>query len=104
MQLTSITGEPAVPAELENPAIAPSLPITPGDLNKLARRVPNKEMELLIEICDRARRNMAVTRTALLLCAASGSRIARMLDQDPLPAVTQKVADRLRQLRERDGL
>jgi hypothetical protein len=91
-------------AELDHPATSPELPIEAGDLDKLARWVPKKEMALLLDICDRARRDPDLTRPALLLCSAYGKRVARMLDQDPFPAVTQRIADRLRQLREQSGL
>jgi hypothetical protein len=104
MQLRSTTGDTARLPELENAAGGPDLPVAPGDLEKLARWVPKKEMALLIEICDRARRDPDLTRPALLLCSAYGEKVARMLDQDPFPTVTQKIADRLQQLRERNGL
>jgi hypothetical protein len=97
------TGEPPAEAELK-PASAPGLPVAPGDLEKLARWVPEKEMALLVEICERAQRDPDLTRPALLLCSAYGKSVARMLDQDPFPTVTQKIADRLQQLRERNGL
>jgi hypothetical protein len=79
-------------------------PVMAGDLDKLARWVPEKEMALLIEICERARRDPELTRPALLLCAAYGDKVARMLDQDPFPNVRQKIAARLQELRERNGL
>jgi len=104
MQLRSSTSEPVRQPELENSSTAPGLPVGPGDLEKLARWVPTKEMALLVEICDRARHDPDLARPALLLCSAYGKRVARMLDQDPFPAVTRKIADRLHQLRERNGL
>jgi hypothetical protein len=104
MQLRSTNGEPVRQPELENAAMAPDLPVAPGDLEKMARWVPKKEMALLTEICDRARRDPDLTRPALLLCSAYVKKVARMLDQDPLPTVTRKIADRLQQLRERNGL
>lgn len=84
--------------------MASDLPIGPGDLEKLARWVPKKEMALLVEICERARRDPDLARPALLLCSAYGKKVARMLDQDPFPTVTRRIADRLRQLREQNGL
>jgi hypothetical protein len=84
--------------------MASDLPIAPGDLAKLARWVPGKEMTLLIEICDRARRDPDLTRPALLLCLAYAKKVARMLDQDPFPAITQKIEDRLQEPRGRNGL
>ena len=104
MQLRSSTSEPAGQSELENSAMASDLPIGPGDLEKLARWVPKKEMALLVEICERARRDPDLARPALLLCSAYGKKVARMLDQDPFPTVTRRIADRLRQLREQNGL
>jgi hypothetical protein len=61
-------------------------------------------MELLIEICERAQRDPDLMRPALLLCAAYGESVARMLDQDPFPSVNRKIADRLSQLRAKNGL
>jgi len=61
-------------------------------------------MALLSEICDRASSDPDLMRPALLLCAAYAQRVARMLDQDPLPALTRKINDRLDQLREKHGL
>jgi hypothetical protein len=104
MQLTSSASEPARQSELENSVVVPDFPVGSGDLKKLARWVPEKEMALLVEICERARRDPDLARPALLLCSAYGTRVARMLDQDPFPTVTQKIADRLQQLRERNGL
>jgi hypothetical protein len=90
--------------ELENPATTLELPITPEDLAGLARWVPPKEMALLIEICKRAQRDPDLSRPALLLCSAYGKEVARMLDQDPFPTVTRKIAEQLRQLRQQSGL
>jgi hypothetical protein len=104
MQLRSVTGETARLSELDDTASALELPFAAGDLDKLARWVPKKEMALLIEICDRARRDPDLTRAALFLCSAYGKNVARMLDQDPFPTATRKIADRLQQLRQRDGL
>lgn len=98
------TTDAARRAELDHHATSRELPIGAGDLGKLARWVPKKEMALLLDICDQARRDPDLTRPALLLCSAYGKRVARMLDQDPFPAVTQRIADRLRQLREQSGL
>src|SRR3984893_16394996 len=83
MQRRSSTSDPARQAELENPAVVSDLPVGSGDLTKLARWVPEKEMALLVEICERARRDPALARPALLLCSAYGMRAARMLDQHP---------------------
>jgi hypothetical protein len=85
-------------------AASHELPIEAGDLDKLARWVPKKEMALLLDVCDRARRDPDLTRPALLLCSAYGKRVARMLDQDPFPVVTRRIADHLEQLREQSGL
>jgi hypothetical protein len=74
------------------------------ELEKLSRWVPKKEMALLVEICERARSDPDLTRPALLLCLAYIDRVARMLDQDPLPTVTARVKDQLQRLRERQGL
>lgn len=74
------------------------LPVAPADLDELARWVPKKEMSLLVELCERARRDPDLTRPALLLCWAYGQKVARMLDQDPFPSVTRKIADRLQEL------
>jgi hypothetical protein len=57
-----------------------------------------EEVELLIETCERARRDPDLTRPAPLLCGAYAERAARILDQDPFPGITRKIADRLRQL------
>jgi hypothetical protein len=74
------------------------LPVARADLDELARWVPKKEMSLLVELCERARRDPDLTRPALLLCWAYGQKVARMLDQDPFPSVTRKITDRLQEL------
>ena len=90
----------------DNPAdaAAADLPIGPSDLEKLARWVPEKEMGLLIELCEHARRDPDLARPALLLCSAYAKRVARMLDQDPFPTVTRQIAERLHQLSAKTGL
>jgi len=104
MQLGSTAGEPTPRSRPESSAEGSELPITLGDLEKLARWVPEKEMALLVEICERAQRDPDLTRPALLLCSAYGDRVARMLDQDPFPSVTRKIADHLSYLRSVNGL
>jgi hypothetical protein len=100
----SITGEPVgTPVSLTVPITA-DLPVGPTELEELGRWVPAKEMALLIEICDRAGGDPDLMRPALLLCSAYARRVARMLDQDPLPTLTRKIDDRLEQLREKHGL
>lgn len=76
----------------------------PDHLEKLARWVPKKEMALLLEICERAQRDPDLMRPALLLCAAYGERVARMLDQDPFPGITREIANRLEELCVENGL
>jgi hypothetical protein len=101
----STTGGPATSLELETLAAPePGPPVAPNDLEKLARWVPKKEMALLVEICERAQRDPDLARPALLLCSAYAERVARMLDQDPFPTVTRRIAERLQQLRARSGL
>ena len=80
------------------------LPVAPGDLEELGRWVPKKEMALVIDLCERARRDPDLARPALLLCWAYGQKVARMLDQDPFPSITRKIADGLQQLCSRSGL
>jgi hypothetical protein len=80
------------------------LPLDRMELEKLSRWVPAKEMALLVEICQRAHCDPELTRPALLLCLAYIDRVARMLDQDPIPNVTERVKDQLQRLRERQGL
>src|SRR5215468_11422770 len=104
MQLGSTAGEPTPRSRPESSAEGSELPITLGDLEKLARWVPEKEMALLVEICERAQRDPDLTRPALLLCSAYAKRVARMLDQDPFPTVTWQIAERLLHLRAKDGL
>jgi hypothetical protein len=104
MQPRSTTGEAARQPELDHAVMARDFPLAPGDLEKLARWVPKKEMALLIEICDRARHDPDLARPALILCSAYGKKVARMLDQDPFPTVTKKIKDQLQQLREKNGL
>jgi hypothetical protein len=74
------------------------LPVAPADLDEFARWVPKKEMALLVELCERARRDPDLARPALLLCWAYGQKVARMLDQDPFPSLTRKIADGLQEL------
>ena len=104
MQLRSTAGEASMNSEAGDKTIAADLTVDRADLGKLARWVPAKEMALLLEIFDRAESDPDLTRPALLLCLAYAERVARMLDQDPFPAITQKIRDRLQQLRERYGL
>ena len=78
--------------------------VAPNDLQKLARWIPEKEMSLLVELCERAQRDPDLARPALLLCSAYAKRVARMLDQDPCPTVTRQIAERLRHLRSKGGL
>jgi hypothetical protein len=103
MQLRSTRSEAAAP-EAGTARFAAGLPIDRAELEKLARWIPAKEMALLFEIFDRARSDPDLTRPALLLCSAYAERVARMLDQDPLPTVTKRIKDRLEELRERHGL
>ena len=105
MQPQSTTGGPAASPEMENLAASdPDLPVAPNDLEKLARWIPKKEMALLVEVCERAQRDPDLVRPALLLCSAYAERVARMLDQDPFPTVTRRIAERLQQLRAKSGL
>jgi hypothetical protein len=102
MEPRSIAGEPAnTPVSA---SITADLPVGATELGELGRWVPAKEMALLIEICDRAGSDPDLMRPALLLCSAYARRVARMLDQDPLPTLTRKLNDRLEQLREKHGL
>jgi hypothetical protein len=103
MQLRSTRSGAATP-EAGTARIPVGLPIDRAELEKLARWIPAKEMALLFEIFDRARSDPDLTRPALLLCAAYAERVARMLDQDPLPTVNKRIKDRLEELRERQGL
>jgi hypothetical protein len=104
MQLKSTAGAAATAPEAGTDRIAAELPVDRAELGKLARWVPAKEMALLFEIFDRAGSDPDLTRPALLLCLAYAERVARMLDQDPIPIVTKKIRDCLQQLRERQGL
>jgi hypothetical protein len=104
MQLRSRAAKTGGNFEAENSAIVTGLPIERSELEKLARWIPAKEVALLYEIFDRARSDPDLTRPALLLCSAYAERVARMLDQDPLPTVTRRIKDRLEELRERHGL
>jgi len=99
-----MTGEAASTPQSGRPTMASDLPIGRKELGELARWVPAKEMALLIEICDRASRDPDLLRPALLLCSAYAQRVARMLDQDPLPTLTRRIDERLQQLREKQGL
>jgi hypothetical protein len=103
MQLRSTRNEAAVP-EAGTARTVAGLPIDRAELEKLARWIPAKEMALLFEIFERARSDPDLTRPALLVCSAYAERVARMLDQDPLPTVTKRIKDRLEELRERHGL
>jgi len=98
------TTQRAMSSVSEDGAHAADFPIAPSDLDKLARWIPRKELALLAEVCDRARRDPDLVRPALLLCSAYGERVARMLDQDPLPSATQNIAHGLQQLRDKTGL
>jgi hypothetical protein len=104
MQLTSRAAGAGMKFEAGNSTIGSGLPIDRSELEKLARWIPAKEMALLFEIFDRARSDPDLARPALLLCSAYAERVARMLDQDPLPTVTRRIKDRLEELRERHGL
>jgi len=98
---------PVPPSELATAvttSACPGLPFAPRDLEELARWVPKKEMALLVEICERAERDPDLARPALLLCSAYAESVARLLDQDPFPTVTQQIAAGLRQLRGKNGL
>jgi hypothetical protein len=105
MPSQSTTDGPAASSELQNPAAADAgLPVAPHDLEKLARWVPKKEMALLVEVCERAQGDPDLARPALLLCSAYAERVARMLDQDPFPNLTRRIAERLQELRVKSGL
>ena len=103
MQLRSTRSEAAAP-EAGTARIAAGLAIDRAELEKLARWIPAKEMALLYEIFERAQSDPDLTRPPLLLCSAYAERVARMLDQDPLPTLTMRIKDRLEQLRQRYGL
>jgi hypothetical protein len=104
MQPKSTAGEAATAPQNGMARITSVLPVDRAELGKLARWVPAKETALLLEIFDRAERDPDLTRPAMLLCLAYSERVARMLDQDPLPTLTKKIRDCLQQLRERHGL
>jgi hypothetical protein len=88
----------------EDPANSQPLPVAAGDLEELARWVPKKEMALLIDLFERAQQDPDLARPALLLYWAYAQKVARMLDQDPFPSVTRKIADQLQQLSLSSGL
>jgi hypothetical protein len=105
MQPQSTPGGPTASSEPEDlAALDPGLSVAPHDLEKLARWIPKKEMSLLFEVCERAQRDPDLARPALLLCSAYAKRVARMLDQDPFPTVTRRIAKRLQLLRAKSGL
>lgn len=105
MQSQSTTDGPAASSELQNlTAVDGGPPVTPTDLEKLARWVPKKEMALLVEVYERAQGDPDLARPALLLCSAYAERVARMLDQDPFPNLTRRIAERLQELRVKSGL
>jgi hypothetical protein len=76
----------------------------PDGLAAMARWVPAAEMALLTEIFERARREPALLRPALVLCLGYAQKVARLLDQDPLPRLSEEIESGLRRLREKDGL
>jgi len=100
MPFKSSTGEAANSAANSVATVA----VAPDDLAALGRWLPNKEMALLVEICERAREDPDLLRPALLLSLAYAESVARMLDQDPIPTVTRRIRDGLQQLREKSGL
>ena len=104
MQLRPAEAEVAKGVKTASVTTPADLPVDRTELEKLARWVPPKEMALLVEICERARSDPDLTRSALLLCLAYIDRVARMLDQDPIPTVTERIRDKLQRLRERHGL
>src|ERR1700740_1291076 len=104
MQLRPAEAEVAKGVKTGSVTTPADLPVDGTELEKLARWVPPKEMALLIEICERARNDPDLTRPALLLCLAYIDRVARMLDQDPIPTVTERIKDQLQRMRERHGL
>ena len=104
MQLRSVPAKAASEAATASANVDGDPPLDHTELEKLSRWVPSKEMALLIEICERARSDPDLMRPALLLCLAYIDRVARMLDQDPIPTVTERVKDQLQRLRERQGL
>jgi hypothetical protein len=84
--------------------LAAKLLAAPDGLAAMARWVPPAEMALLTEICERARREPALLRPALLLSLGYAKKVARLLDQDPLPRLSEEIEAGLRRLREKDGL
>ena len=104
MQLRSAPAKAASEPATASANIDEEPPLDRTELEKLSRWVPSKEMALLIEICERARSDPDLMRPALLLCLAYIDRVARMLDQDPIPTVTERVKEQLQRLRERQGL
>ena len=104
MQVRPAANEAARESQTANIMSPADLPVDRTELEKLARWIPPKEMALLIEICERARSDPDLTRPALLLCLAYIDRVARMLDQDPIPTVTERIEGQLQRLRERQGL
>ena len=75
-----------------------------GTLDELGRWMPKKELALLAELCERGRNDAELARPALLLAQAYAKRVARLLDQDPLPAVTREIEAGLARLSLKDGL
>jgi hypothetical protein len=104
MRLRSTADEAVMNSETGNRTTAACLPIDRAEIEKLARWIPAKEIALLFEVFDRARSDPDLTRPALLLCLAYAERVARMLDQDPLPTVTKRIKERLEKLRKKHGL
>ena len=104
MQLRPSIGEAGNNSEAGDSATAAGLPIDRAELKKFGRWIPAKELALLFEIFDRGRSDPDLARPALLLCSAYAERIARMLDQDPVPTVSKKIKDHLEELRKKHGL
>jgi hypothetical protein len=87
--------------EAGNSAIVTGLPLDRSELEKLARRIPAKEMALLFEIFDRARKRSRFDEACsapLLGLRREGRAYA---DQDPLYTITRRIKDRLEPLPER---
>jgi hypothetical protein len=61
MQFKSTDGRPAREPGWRS-AIPSDLPVGPSDLEELGRWLPKKEMELLIELCERAQRDRDLVR------------------------------------------
>ena len=104
MKARSSTAQAGAASEASDSVTAAGLSVDRADIEKLARWVPAKEMALLFEIFDRGRRDPDLVRPALLLWSAYAERVARMLDQDPLPTVTKRIKLCLEELREKHGL